>query len=287
MTNVIKRTKYFIEHHYCLQRVVPIMRKLGIIHILHVLCEKTDRRKAIEEGRRFQEFYEKHEKEFEKLFGLLEDDFSRYTLAKVLEYRKTHKISVLKNVIVGSQYFQRNIFEPVKDEVFIDGGAYTGDTIQGYIKSWGGYRKIYAWEPDEDNLKQLKQNICKYKNIEVIPFGMWKEKDELGFEQGESATAKICANAAWKVKVDSVDNLCAGEKVTFIKMDIEGSEKDALKGAISVIKRDKPRLAICIYHHPEDLYEIPFWIKSVVPEYKLYIRHHSDTASETVVYATL
>ena len=138
MTNVIKRTKYFIEHHYCLQRVVPIMRKLGIIHILHVLCEKTDRRKAIEEGRRFQEFYEKHEKEFEKLFGLLEDDFSRYTLEKVLEYRKTHKISVLKNVIVGSQYFQRNIFEPAEDEVFIDGGAYTGDTIQSYIKSWGG-----------------------------------------------------------------------------------------------------------------------------------------------------
>ena len=70
-------------------------------------------------------------------------------------------------------------------------------------------------------------------------------------------------------------------------MDIEGSEQDALLGAAGIIRRDRPRLAICIYHKPEDLYEIPFLIKELVPEYRLYIRHHSDTYAETVLYATL
>lgn len=89
------------------------------------------------------------------------------------------------------------------------------------------------------------------------------------------------------IDVDSIDNVCSGDKVTFIKMDIEGSELEALRGAVNVIKRDKPRLAICIYHKPEDMYEIPFWIKETVPEYKLYIRHHTDGILETVLYATL
>ena len=129
--------------------------------------------------------------------------------------------------------------------------------------------------------------MSKYKNITIVPFGLWSVKDELGFTLGENATAKICTEAVNKIKVDSIDNVCAGDKVTFIKMDIEGSEREALRGATTVIKRDKPRLAICIYHSPEDLYEIPFWIKFIVPEYKIYIRHHSDTGSETVVYATL
>ena len=89
------------------------------------------------------------------------------------------------------------------------------------------------------------------------------------------------------VKVNSIDNVCAEDKVTFIKMDIEGSEIEALKGAVNVIKRDKPRLAICIYHKPEHLYEIPFLVKETVPEYKLYIRHHCDNCADTVLYATI
>ena len=68
-------------------------------------------------------------------------------------------------------------------------------------------------------------------------------------------------------------------------MDIEGAEIEALKGAEKTIKRCKPKLAICIYHEYEHLYKIPMMIKEMVPEYKLYMRHHSDTSSETVIYA--
>ena len=77
------------------------------------------------------------------------------------------------------------------------------------------------------------------------------------------------------------------DKITMIKMDIEGSELEALKGAKKTIQRDKPKLAICIYHKPEDMADIPLYIKELVPEYKLYIRHHSNFATETVLYAVM
>ena len=94
-------------------------------------------------------------------------------------------------------------------------------------------------------------------------------------------------NGKETIEAASIDQMCGLEKVTFIKMDIEGSEREALKGAERVILRDKPRLAICVYHKWEDLYEIPMMVKRMAPEYRLYLRHHSDTAMETVLYAVI
>ena len=134
---------------------------------------------------------------------------------------------------------------------------------------------------------QLKKNLHSCHDLVILPYGLWKGTGEIGFNESGGADSRLDMSAVKKVQVDTIDHLCAGDKITFIKMDIEGSERYALEGAVQVIKRDKPRMAICIYHSPEDMYEIPFWIKNTVPEYKLYIRHHSDNDCETVVYATL
>lgn len=133
----------------------------------------------------------------------------------------------------------------------------------------------------------MKKNLAKYDNIVVVPFGMWNEKTEIGFERRGDSGSVLNEDALEKVPVDTIDNVCYEDRVTFIKMDIEGSELNALQGAINVIRRDRPRLAICIYHSFEDLYQIPLWIKDTVPEYKLYMRHHNDDATETVIYATI
>ena len=162
----------------------------------------------------------------------------------------------------------------------------------------GVYKKIYVWEPDKTNVATLKKNLGKLDNIVYVPCGMWDKETELMFLENGGTDARLVdegcqftvgtdLDIATRIKVNSIDNVCAGDKVTFIKMDIEGSELAALEGAVRVIKRDKPRLAICVYHKPEDLYEIPFWIKETVPEYKLYLRHHTNAIIETVLYATL
>lgn len=88
-------------------------------------------------------------------------------------------------------------------------------------------------------------------------------------------------------EVRKLDDVLKGERVTFIKMDIEGSELAALKGAANTIRSQKPKLAICIYHSPQDMLKIPIYIKSLVPEYKIYIRHYTDMMLETVCYAVL
>ena len=75
------------------------------------------------------------------------------------------------------------------------------------------------------------------------------------------------------------------DKVTFIKMDVEGAELESLKGAKNIILRDCPKLAICIYHKPEDLFEIPILIKEMCREYKIVIRQYADSIFETVCYA--
>lgn len=86
------------------------------------------------------------------------------------------------------------------------------------------------------------------------------------------------------IAVVSLDS-CVNDRVTFIKMDIEGAEMEALKGAESIIKSQKPKLAICVYHKEQDMTEIPIFIKKLVPEYKLFMRHYSNDAGETVLYA--
>lgn len=294
MSNVVGRIGEVVNHCPQLRWVDRLARKTGIVYFLHVTRARFSKAHAQVVAQRaefFRKFYSEHQEEFQKIPAMLEDDFSRRTFEQVLKCRLTGDPKALKGVIMQPQYFQKDIFGPVEDEVFVDGGAYVGDTVDNFIRYFaGGYKKIYAWEPDEYNFTALKNNTKKLSSIVCVPCGLWDEKTELCFRSNGSDGAKIVGETEQetiRVPVDTIDNVCSDDKVTFIKMDIEGSEMKALEGAINVIKRDKPRLAICIYHKPEDLYEIPFWIKQTVPEYKLYIRHHSEGTHETVVYATL
>ena len=122
-----------------------------------------------------------------------------------------------------------------------------------------------------------------------MPYGAWDETARLSFQSGLRGASYIDdANSSDDyIDVIQIDSLMNKEEVTFIKMDIEGAELKALKGAKNIILRDKPKLAISIYHKPEDIVEIPLFIKELVPEYKLYIRHYSNDSIETVLYAVI
>lgn len=107
------------------------------------------------------------------------------------------------------------------------------------------------------------------------------------FDAAGTASSKILSEPTnIAVDVAAIDDIVDPEdKITFIKMDVEGAELESLKGAKRTIQRDYPKLAICIYHKPEDMVTIPTYIKKLVPEYKLYIRHHTYHTEETVLYA--
>lgn len=174
------------------------------------------------------------------------------------------------------------------DEIFIDCGALNGGTIKDFVDYCGGkYNKIYSFEPIPSLYKQTLENINRMgiERVELIKKGVWNKKNIFNFNEDLGAS-RINNNGNITAEVVPIDEIIPdNEKVTFIKMDIEGAEYEALQGAAKTIRRCKPKLAICIYHKQQDIIEIPVLIKSICPDYKFYIRHHSIDMTETVLYA--
>ena len=197
------------------------------------------------------------------------------------------------------QYFGPSFIKFQQDEVFVDAGCYDFDNSLAISKHCD-HVKVYAFEPDPENYRRcLERSENRDKNritdVKLFPCGTWSEKTTLYFNSAGDAASHICisnngvkdiGNSA--VPVMRIDDVVeSGDRVTMIKMDVEGAELESLKGAKKTIQRDKPKLAICIYHKPEDMWEIPLYIKELVPEYRLYIRHHHIRAGETVLYAVM
>lgn len=196
----------------------------------------------------------------------------------------------------AEQYFGPSFLQFSDEEVFIDAGCYDFRSSLALARHCKHVKKVYAFEPDPKNYEKcLKvagaRSRKRIKNVQILPYGAWSEKTTLAFSaQGEGYSSFCDQEAAESVllPVTSIDSVVdPNDRVTTIKMDIEGSELEALKGAKETILRDKPKLAICIYHKPEDLWEIPLYIKELVPEYHLYIRHYSVGPAETVLYAVM
>ena len=147
-------------------------------------------------------------------------------------------------------------------------------------------KKSYAFEPDSKNYNKCIE-IKQEKNldyVELLPVGLWNKKATLKFSETGGTGSSITETGNTMVKVDTLDNSVSG-MVSFIKMDIEGAELEALQGAENIIRKYKPKLAISIYHNSQDLTDIPLYIKNLNEEYKLYIRHYSTGEFDTVLYA--
>lgn len=187
----------------------------------------------------------------------------------------------------GKQYF--DVFKPQQEEVYIDAGTFDGGTVLNF-NQWanGKYKKIYAFEPIDDMCKAICKTIKgnNIDNIEVLNNAVWNQKEKISFlENGAGSHFSNCGEI--DVQGIDIDHVLKDEKVTFIKMDVEGSELKALEGAKNTIIKNRPRLAICIYHKPSDVIEIASYILELVPKYRLYIRHYASNMWETVLYATL
>ena len=197
-----------------------------------------------------------------------------------------------RNVINRHTYFSQEFYSISNDEILFDCGAFTGDTIEDFVTFTNKkYKKIVAFEPDEKNVKRLNAFINnKIENVVVIQKATGDKNGKVSFLNKGNMFSKTVdvKDSSDELSVDIVrlDNYIDYHP-TLIKMDIEGSELDSLIGATQIIKTQKPKLAICIYHMPFDFYEIPKFLKSLVPEYKFKVRQHEPGFCETVLYAYL
>ncbi len=190
--------------------------------------------------------------------------------------------------LVRRQYFDESFLHlgGGNGEVFVDAGAYDLTTTLEWKKNCPHFKKAYAFEPDRDNIVLCNARKGGDERIEIIPYGTWSKKEELHFTALGNWSSKIDADGEEVISVVSVDDTVK-ERITYLKMDVEGAELETLKGARRLICDSKPRIAVCIYHKPEDMTKIPLYIKSLVPEYRMYVRHYSKSEWETVLYAVL
>lgn len=186
-------------------------------------------------------------------------------------------------LVPGEQYF--DFFVPSEREFFIDAGAYDGQTTIQFSK-WCGdsYSGAILFEPFEETKALIEKNVSKLENIKVYYYAAWDRKEDLFLGGNQSRTTSI-SDSGRKISGISIDEVVENAEVTFIKMDVEGSECKALLGAKNTIVKFKPRLAICVYHKPNDVIEIPKLLSSFVPEYRFAFRHYTSCMSETVLYA--
>jgi len=230
----------------------------------------------------------KNEKRVNAVASLLADDKSKEVYIGITRAR--YGFGKFSDFYTSqAQYFENDFFSYGEDEILIDCGAYTGDTIECFIKFVPNYKGIISFEAIPATFDILKKKYGSNPKIQLINKAVWDEAGKLTFLIND-ASSKVASSQGREneVSVDmiSIDSLNLQEKVTLLKMDIEGAELNALKGASQIILRDKPKLAICIYHSNGDMIQIPQYINKLCPEYKLYVRHHWYTSSETVLYAT-
>ena len=234
-------------------------------------------------------YVERHKERFGMVHELLCDGLSRETYAAFLNSRLGGGEEALYGVWRKDQYFPQDLVQLSDREVFVDGGAYTGDTLLSFIrKTKNEYERCYAFEPEPENLAKLNLLAERqlFRDVCVIGKGLWSRAETLRFAAAEGLSGSaISRTGNTAIAVDSIDNVAPD--ATFIKLDVEGAELEALKGAAETIKRNRPKLAVCLYHKPGDLFEIPLFIKSLVPEYMFYLRQHQPVSCELVLYAVI
>ncbi len=233
-----------------------------------------------------------NKEKLEKVQKLFCDDKSHQLLQKIIRLRETLDIKYYIKP-EGIEYFPSDI--PFLSNLsyinFVDCGSYIGDSVEELMKHHLNIKSSISFEPDKQNLLKLNKTLNKLSvcypqtNFFLYPAGVYSKNSILRFENlGINSSAKLNDKAITEVPVVSLDSVVLNSNPNFIKMDIEGSEKEAICGAIKTIQKYKPNLAICLYHKPEDLWEIPLLIQEIEPSYNMYIRVHEDMCLSTVLY---
>ena len=191
-------------------------------------------------------------------------------------------------------YFNNDVITLAENEVYVDVGAYDGDTVQTFVEACTNfgvnYKRIHAFEPDPNCYNALLKNSATYRDVFCYQMGVWSSKQTLRFKTSESAihdqAGTIDNSGNMEIQVVSLDDCLNGEKVSFIKMDPGGDVIPvALLGAAKTIATYRPKLALGAYHSIKSMFEIPILVNKLCPEYRLYLRHNTYHLCDTDLYA--
>jgi FkbM family methyltransferase len=233
--------------------------------------------------------------EIRECYGILADEYSKRELCEQLRWRYSLDYSALSPPLVSSEtYFPMDLLSADPDEVFVDCGSFDGESTRSFHDHWGGkFRHVYAFEPDPVNQKALATNLTAMglgDHVTVMPYAVGDRNDQVSFccdgSMASHVTSHVTSGEAGStVERRRVDDIEWPWLPTYIKMDIEGAEPEALAGASELLRHHQPVLAICTYHRSEHLWQIPNLIRSITPDYQIFLRRYGEECWEGVCYA--
>lgn len=237
-------------------------------------------------------FYSQNKKNIQNTMELMSDELSREVFYAVIKTYMTQKPEKIPLSPTCEQYFPSDIKLQKGFLRFINCGSYDGDTVKQLQAKHGKIDALACFEPDKKNFsllsRYLKANKEKLaKKISIFSYGVFDHKTKVKFSSGKSLCSSIFDEGNVVIQCVALDSLLPDFKPTFISMDVEGAEPEALRGAAQLIRDNKPDLAISVYHFPNHIWEIPIYLNSLGLGYRFYLRNYTGFTYETILYATV
>lgn len=230
----------------------------------------------------------------QKVYKMLADEQSKKVFENVIRYKLSGDIKYLKECETPADE-KFDLLNIGTEEIVVDLGAYDGDTLVEFLNGTSmQFKKLYAMEPDNKNYRKLKRQLYMIGSalLEAYNVGAWDEDTTITFNmragRGSTASGGNSADrtpgsgnaiprrsARYRdIKMMKTDTMLRGEAATYIKIDVEGAEENALRGAKETITSFRPKLNVALYHRNEDMFKLPLLINELNRKYKFYMRHH-------------
>jgi FkbM family methyltransferase len=234
-------------------------------------------------------FYRDHAKSLVDCLALWSDEASRQVFLEALELRLTFNLQLLRQPDQSRQYFPGDLAPPGQPIRFVDGGAFVGDTLKHFMQNGLAFSAVAAFEPDPDNFRQLRDFVGAHRqtfgDTILFPCGLGSETGQFRFKTGMGEGSLLNESGNSSIQVVRLDDVLPTFAPTFVKLDIEGAEPAALRGAQETIVRHGPDVAVCLYHAAQHLWELPLLLHQLRPDYSLALRYHQFNGLEVVAYA--
>lgn len=237
------------------------------------------------------QYFREREEHIRAAYALLADDHSKEVFVQVLHTHIAQMPLEIRHLPLEEQYFPYDVILNRGVARVVNCGSYDGDTVRQLHSRFGKIEALACFEPDLANFAHLSSYILKHAGeladaVMAFPCGVWGDESQLRFGGGQRINSSICDDGEVVIQCVALDHVIPDFRPTFINMDVEGAELNALKGGVGLIKHHRPDLAICVYHHPEHLWEILLYLNSLNLGYCFYLRNHTGFPAETVLYAT-
>ena len=229
-----------------------------------------------------------------RAFDVWADDASRAEYVSQVRFRLNADFDGLAHPVRHPQYFPDDLYAWRDDEWIVDGGAYDGDSLRMLTQLHGErFGHVLALEPDPANFAKLELTIAALPSvarakIDALQLALSSTPGTLHLDAtgtASSATSDSAGTGSVPVPAEPLDALLRGAMPTFIKLDIEGAEPDALLGARETIRADGPVVAVCVYHRQDHLWRIPLMLSEWRDDYSFFLRPHNEEGWDLVCYA--